>query len=632
MRKGGSSGAVAKPKWREVVSCCLLLGLVPGVSDFSLFSLTTVDELEVGWPPAAAWAGFLALCLFPLAATVATLRRDWLGLVGLCAVPAYGYCLLPEPLQVLPVAPLALLAVAHKAAFAALLLRGSIRSVSFVAVAVAVGVFLGVVQAVVLYVLAAVGRFCVLAVSQNAAMVYQLGWRNALLLPVRAFAFWSPMLLVVVPSIVVSKIMHARAVQAIYDETFIEQAGEERDFEADLEHSLDQEFDRYKAEVKTSMDTVRSRSDEEAEKVPDDVKDGFLRSTPSPLLEKKKCGFFNIAGHIGNAVKGELNDVYEAQRSKAAAALHRKASGIMDSVDGKVQAGADQIEETSDKTLDDFNTATYWVLVRAYWVANLIALIVDAAFFFMVAKSYLYVFARVTFSSSYGMPVTLKDGKKRMAKGKLRKCGAQYTILASNTKDFFVTRTLEPLGRPPKFSIPQWSVGVLARLAAKAWTMNRVNMRDRKGSVSFRSLGGAEFVEWELKAGEVVIFDLKHFVAMSETVTLSRIASLRVSSLLFGRVFFSAAEGPGKLVLMTKGAPILAGERKSKASVPPSRLVAWQKDARFHVESELNVVDVFMSGLHLQKTGEDLVIIDADERGKATSGIVRFLVRFVFPF
>ena len=52
---------------------------------------------------------------------------------------------------------------------------------------------------------------------------------------------------------------------------------------------------------------------------------------------------------------------------------------------------------------------------------------------------------------------------------------------------------------------------------------------------------------------------------------------------------------------------------------------------RFHVESELNIFDVFLSGIYLKKKPEDLVLIDADARGKAKSGIAQFIKHFLLP-
>jgi len=60
-------------------------------------------------------------------------------------------------------------------------------------------------------------------------------------------------------------------------------------------------------------------------------------------------------------------------------------------------------------------------------------------------------------------------------------------------------------------------------------------------------------------------------------------------------------------------------------------LMAWQKNTRFNVESELNLVDVFMSGIYLKKKENDLILIDADVKGPSKNGIVRFIKNFILP-
>ena len=99
-----------------------------------------------------------------------------------------------------------------------------------------------------------------------------------------------------------------------------------------------------------------------------------------------------------------------------------------------------------------------------------------------------------------------------------------------------------------------------------------------------------------------------------------------------GKIIFTAAKGPGKLILMTDGEPIIGAEEKANASIPISRIVAWQKNTHFHVESELNVMDVFLSGIYLKRQGTDPVLIDADAKGKAQRGIVSFIRKFLMPF
>ena len=89
--------------------------------------------------------------------------------------------------------------------------------------------------------------------------------------------------------------------------------------------------------------------------------------------------------------------------------------------------------------------------------------------------------------------------------------------------------------------------------------------------------------------------------------------------------------GNFKIILLTQGESAATGDPKAEASVATSRILAWDKNARFHVESKLNIFDVFLSGIYLKKKPEDLVLIDADAKGKSKSGIAQFIKHFILP-
>ena len=200
-----------------------------------------------------------------------------------------------------------------------------------------------------------------------------------------------------------------------------------------------------------------------------------------------------------------------------------------------------------------------------------------------------------------------------------------------NKEIFYISRSFEPSGRAPKFSLPQWKAAIIARILSGNYAMNKVIMQSRPEPVHFKAMGSNEFVEWEIKAGEEVIFNFKNFVGISSGIKISAVISLRLTSLLFGRFIFTTAKGPGKLILLTKGEPITATDPKANASVATSRILAWQRNTRFNVESELNIIDVFMSGIYLKKKENDLILIDADFKGRGKNGIVRFIKSFLLP-
>lgn len=162
--------------------------------------------------------------------------------------------------------------------------------------------------------------------------------------------------------------------------------------------------------------------------------------------------------------------------------------------------------------------------------------------------------------------------------------------------------------------------------------MNKVVMNGNGSSVHFRTIGSQEFVEWNLTEGEVVTFNLEDLVAMSSTLKLKSIINFRVTTLILGKLFHKVVIGPGKLVLLTKGRPIISGEESADASLAQNRIMAFSKGTRFEIDSELNIADVYMSGFYLQKMPSDLIIIDADAQGKPSLGLIQYIKGLVSPF
>ena len=413
----------------------------------------------------------------------------------------------------------------------------------------------------------------------------------------------------------------------------------ERSFERDLYISLCDTVESMKLLALLRIDTLETEIKDAQKEVPPAAGDLIRNSMGAVQVKAEKidleCPWWRADCHIGQGAA-------KAAAKASETALRDAGNKMADDVQAQVQyladsAGTDtqellhKMDQKVDEQFEASKAFTYGSILNTYRLLQLILFVMDLIFFFIVVKSFAYVFARVVYSGSYGSPITLQESEEPMLKGSLRKTGNTYTIPATTPLHFYVSRKYEPAGRAPKISIPQMSKNFFARITHRAWTMNHVQMGPGKSDVTFTAPGGKEFVEWELAPGETVIFRYRNFVAMSESISLAAIISLRITSLLFGKVIFSAAQGPGTLVLSTKGKPIVGEDTTSNSSIPENRLLAWHKQTHFHIESELNVFDVFFSGVYLRKREGDLVVIDSDQIGKAKSGIFKFFRHFLLP-
>ncbi|MEM6357671.1 MAG: hypothetical protein AAF844_18590, partial [Pseudomonadota bacterium] len=120
---------------------------------------------------------------------------------------------------------------------------------------------------------------------------------------------------------------------------------------------------------------------------------------------------------------------------------------------------------------------------------------------------------------------------------------------------------------------------------------------------------------------------------MDGSVTLSTYLSFRIPTLIMGRFLFRVARGPGRLILRTDGRAEISDNGDAALSKPVHRFVAWHRSARFKLDAEQNVFDIYLSGVHLKKRPGDLVVFVAEsgDRRRIATGAIRFLKTFVLP-
>jgi hypothetical protein len=145
--------------------------------------------------------------------------------------------------------------------------------------------------------------------------------------------------------------------------------------------------------------------------------------------------------------------------------------------------------------------------------------------------------------------------------------------------------------------------------------------------------GGLSIVEWKLAPGEEVVFRYRDFFGASENVRLSTRISLRLSTLLLGRVFFriaSAPAGEGRLLLK---ANVEENELGDIRALPPERMLAWDRHARFAVHSARTPWKTLLNGYTLvrrdapgQPPGR--IVVSSEEAG-SNLGTIRFVRRML---
>ncbi len=380
------------------------------------------------------------------------------------------------------------------------------------------------------------------------------------------------------------------------------------------------------------------KSKEAGQKAADYMNDKLTRGTTRSKEETTaalKAAQTELNQAADNAV-----DKTDAAAQKALIAstelLESHASAVTDKIDEvqeELKAANDSVRIKLEQAAEEINQATQQTIAGFQLGGKLLNWFSQLVLWFIVINSYLYVFSRVAFSRETDLFVSVDNGKEWSGTEKAKACGTTYVIPAGSTEEFYFSRKYEPTGRAPKLVIPQWATGLVSRVKNKCYFMNEVEARPEETEpVTFRSIAGAEFIEWDLGKEDEIVLNYKNLVAATTDVNLSTLVSVRLTSVLLGRFLFHVARGPGKVVLLSKGQPIIAAGESEVRSLSVDRLLSWHKNAKFSVKSELNLIDIYFSSLYISRHDEHPIIIDTDDsRYERKVGMFRFVKRFLLP-
>ncbi len=482
-------------------------------------------------------------------------------------------------------------------------------------------------------------RYLLFAINQNIDVLRQIGWLRSARITLRSLLYWTPILAFAVPGYYWVDYSHRYSLGVMT--CMVTDPDNTRVVSKDtneLTDCVEGEVNKTRSIKKFRSDTLAANKNFYATKHKNIERQisnshGNLNNTalgaydtavPNRIdaLEPRDCGLLDISCAIGNGVRSSVRSKYQSSRNQQRSKLKNNL--------GK---GKTVVKQQTKGAINAVRDAHIKALETAFILLETLALICLITLLFLCLRSFLYVFARVAFGSDKKAYVSLRDDHHKMPHGSIRRAGSECIIDLARDGEFYSARKYQPQGQAPKFSLPQPGAVPLARLLNGTWGMNHLKKSRGSSRVQFSASQGQEFVVWNLKAGEVVVFDFKFFVAMSASLQLYSIISMRISSLLFGKIIFPAVQGPGKLVLKSYGKPSPSKISGGIAvSIAPGRLLAWQKNTRFAVDSTLSFVDVYLSSFYIRPQEHNLIVIDADRPGDRESGLSRFIKNFLLPW
>lgn len=502
---------------------------------------------------------------------------------------------------------------------------------------------------IVIFMLATVlGRLLVLGAIENWRQIHRLGLVQTLRSACHAFVLWLPMLLIAIPVLFLTEVALPKLA--------INQLHKDKVLIFDNEHDLldnvlqsvavkadEMQFAWYVAVERARIEIREKHEQVDQARLENLVSDAFAEVVPPDLKFSEPDSNAPLVGWLVNLAAKEsqksAQKTYQRYRSEVESNLRSlvrdqsqtfkqqilnpatdKSLAVADSL---YQRGQSQIQERSRQA----QASLWWILNTTRAIHQITILL----FILVCIKSYLYVFARVTFHRHSGALVTLGPSSDpgETPDAAIHSTGQQYLISADQAQTMYISRRFQCRGKPPRYALPQPFASLFSRIFSRNLSMNKVVMRDDDLPVSLTATQGLEFFEWQLQPGESVIFHYANFVGFSDEIKLNTLVSPRISSLLLGGIVFSQATGPGKLILMAKGrAEISQG---NDGSLPPERLIAMQTKAAFHVESELDLVNIYISSAYVSPA-RGHAIVDVDTQRGARSGVSTFLKQFILPF
>jgi hypothetical protein len=498
---------------------------------------------------------------------------------------------------------------------------------------------------------AAVARLVVKGARENFYLLQNLGWSKGIKTARHAFLLWLPLFIIASPFLYVTEVaLPTEAVNTLHDRGILtfnhkhnirDNALQSAALKADnLMYKWYLEIEKVKSEIKKQGDKI---TQEGIEKSVMQAVDSIL---PTGLtFNPHESDAWWPANEVVNLSVDASTAATNTAFTNFIKEMKGNLSDFLKSKETTIKEGAQNAQETAQKQVDtiyeigrdtilkanrDSQTTLWWTMTYISAAHQLSLLI----FGFVCVKSFMYVFARVSFNRDTGTFVTLGDSQliaNQNNPSPIISTGREYIIKSNKTESYFISRRFQCRGKAPKFNIPQAFYAPIARIFNGAYTMNKVTMQKGDDEVSCSATKGMEFFEWTLSENETVIFDFHYFVGMTESIKVSTLISPRMSSLLLGRMIFSQATGPGKLILMAKGRAEIIDNQETTGSLPPERLIAMHKQTRLHIDSELDPLNIYLSTAYIRPAGGGKIIVDVDSQRGSTSGLASFIKHFILP-
>ena len=358
----------------------------------------------------------------------------------------------------------------------------------------------------------------------------------------------------------------------------------------------------------------------------------FAEAIPRGIdLGRSECGLFDPAGCVANALREATEDRLAEAYADIADPAARGATTLATTA-GDLDARVAHALATLDARLERMRAAAHAEAARAFLFADVLRVLGWVALALVALKSFLYVLALGVYQHEGGLTFGLEAAQA--VEGPVR-AARQLTIDRAFPFALITRKQLSNTNQSLRLAPWPLSAPIARLLRGRYLLYTRGTFladaeRPARGMVASAS-AGMSIVEWQMQPGEEVVFAYRDFFGASENVRLRTEFSLRLSTLLLGRLLFRIARcegGEGRLLLRAHVEEI---DPEHIRAIPPERLLAWHRHVRFAIHSGRTAWSTLVDGYTLVRMdrpgGPDGQIVVSSEDAGARFGSLRFVRR-----
>lgn len=349
-------------------------------------------------------------------------------------------------------------------------------------------------------------------------------------------------------------------------------------------------------------------------------------------LGREPCGFARPRACARNAVRASLESVLGASVGEPLARLRMRMAGLERGTEQGVDVQLALALEALHAELSGLRDRANALAPEAFVLHARLVLAGWILVAFLALKSFLYVLGLEAFR--HRGPATLGFDDVPAIAGTWR-IGRRLTLDPSFGGPLTTRRQLSNSDNQLRLAPWPGSAPILRLLRGRYlfYTRGRFLGGDQGAGAAQARVASADagraIVEWRMQPGEQVVFGWKDFFGASDNLRFRTRLSLRLSTLLLGRIVFRIAHAPddaeGRLLLK---ADVEQMDPAELQALPPERLLAWNPQVRFRAHGADTAWGVLVHGYTLvREPGVPGLVLTRSDDGGPRFGSVRFLRR-----